>query len=146
MTAPWPGTPDKFDGDLVVGPLYADRPPTRGVAGWTDWLLGEPLAALLLDGKVKALPGERLLLAARPPFAAAKIVLVGCPAPAADKAQAQAYAAQFAEAVAGLGARRVLVESPANDAADFVKRFVAALGPHAPAEVFSYVPEIPCRI
>lgn len=139
-------TPEKFDGELAVGPLYADRPPTRGLAGWTDWLLGEPLAALLVDGKVKARPGERVLLAARPPFGAAKIVLVGCAGPAGDKKEAEKLAEQFADAIAGLGAQNVLVESPYEDAQFFTDRFVARLGKQAPRRVAFYVPESPCRI
>lgn len=139
-------TPDKFDGDVAVGPLYADRPPTRGLAGWTDWLLGEPLAALLIDGKVKARPGEKVLLASRPPFRAAKLVLVGCAAPAADKKEAERLAEQFADAVAGLGARAVLVESPFEDPKFFADRFVARLGKQAPERIATYVPETPCRI
>lgn len=146
MTETFTETPDKFDGDVAVGPLYADRPPTRGLAGWTDWLLGEPLAALLIDGKVKARPGEKVLLAARPPFRAAKIVLVGCAAPAADRKEAEQLAEQFADAVAGLGAQAVLVESPYEDAKFFTERFVARLGKQAPRRVASYVPETPCRI
>lgn len=145
MTVKWTETPDRWAGDVAVGPLYADRPPTRGIAGWADWLLGDPLAALLIAGKVRAKPGEKLLLAGRAPFGAAKIVLVGCARPAADKNEASLVAEQFADAIAGLAPKRILVESTYSDPHLFVERFAARLS-KGEREIFVYEPESPCRI
>lgn len=146
MTARWPQTPDLFQGDIAVGPLYADRPPTRGLAGWTDWRLGEPVAHALRSKRLKAAPGEQILIAGRPPMGASKIVLVGCAGPATDAAAASELARRFAEAIAGLPAKRMLIEVPAKDVDQFVKNFMKFAGSNAPAELFAYVPEIPCRI
>jgi hypothetical protein len=138
-------TPQSYEGDVIVGPLYADRPPTRGVAGWADWLLGEPVAGLLLAGKLRAKPGETLLLASRPPFRAPKIVLVGLFAPAATKAEAEDAAEKYAAAVRGLAAYRVLIESPYADGAFFAERFAKIIG-QANLDLAYYHPETPCRI
>ena len=138
-------TPEHYEGDVIVAPLYADRPPTRGVAGWADWLLGAPVATLLLGGKLRAKPGETLLLAAGAPFRTAKVVFVGCQSPAADKAEAEATAERFADAVRGLNAVRVLVESPYADGAFFADRFAKHFG-QPNVDLAYYLAESPCRI
>jgi hypothetical protein len=142
----WTGTPDQFQGDLALGPLYADRPPTRGIAGWTDWSLGEPLADGLLSGRVKAVVGEKLLIAARPPLGVGKVLLVGCRKPAADPSAATEIAERFADAMQGLAADRILIEVPFQDVEFFLAKFRAGLGADAPKEIFAYLPESPCRI
>ncbi len=147
MTTPrWTETPDHFQGDMAIGPLYGDRPPTRGIAGWTDWCLGEPLAAALLAGRVKAVAGEKLLIAGRPPLGVGKVLLVGCKSPATDPTAAQAIAERFADAMEGLSARRILVEVPFQDVEFFITKFRTRLGAGAPKEIFAYLPEVPCRI
>ena len=146
MTPRWTETPDLFQGDLAIGPLYGDRPPTRGIAGWTDWCLGEPLADALLAGRVRAVAGEKLLIAGRPPLGVGKVLLVGCKPPAADPAAAGAIAEQFADAMTGLSADRILVEVPFQDVEFFITKFRNRLGAGAPEEIFAYLPEVPCRI
>jgi hypothetical protein len=71
--------------------------------------------------------------------------LVGCARPAADKNEAAELAEQFAAAVEGLSARRILVESAYSDAELFLERFAARL-PKGKHELFVYQPESPCRI
>lgn len=146
MTARWTHTPDLFQGDIAVGPLYADRPPTRGLAGWTDWRLGEPVAHAMHSKRLKAALGEQILIAGRPPMGVGKIVLVGCSGPAADAAAAAELARLFADAIAGLPSKRMLIEVPARDVDQFVKNFAKFAGSNTPIELFAYVPEIPCRI
>lgn len=146
MTPLWAETPDRFQGDLAIGPLYANRPPTRGIAGWTDWCLGEPLADALLAGRVKAVAGEKLLIAARPPLGVGKVLLVGCKSPAADPAAATEIAERFADAYNGLTANRILIEVPFQDVEFFITKFRTRLGAGAPKEIFAYFPESPCRI
>ncbi len=141
----WNDTPDRFVGDLAVGPLYADRPPTRGLAGWVDWRLGEPVAEAILNGRVKAQPGERFLIAGRPPFNVPRIVLLGVDAPVSDPALLPPLADLFADALRGLGGGRVLVEPPATDAPAFLRLLQERLE-GLTCEILSYVPEEPCRI
>lgn len=145
MIKPFNETPEHYAGDVIVAPLYADRPPTRGVAGWADWLMGEPVATLLLGGKLRAKPGETLLLASRPPFRTPKVVFVGCLAPAASKTEAEEAAERFAAAVRGLAPYRVLAESPYADGAFFAELFLKHLG-QPNVDLAYYHPEPPCRI
>jgi hypothetical protein len=145
MNEYWNARPEEFDGDLAVGPLYGDRPPTRGIAGWADWRLGQPVAQALLSGRVKAQPGERFLIAGRPPFLVQKIILVGCPSPAADAETSNQLAEAYAAAFKDLGAKRVLVESPATDHRSFFK-LLNDKTRNFGVELVPYLPEVPCRI
>ena len=144
MSSIWKDKPQHFAGDMIIGALYADRPPTRGVAGWTDWLLGEVLASSLHKGYVKAAAGEKLLIAAQLPFQVNKILLLGIMAPAKNPSEHRELAALYAESVKGLRPKRILVEIPGEDSALFLKSLAEELG--YKAELFGYIPEAPCRI
>ena len=146
MITYWEELPEGFSGDLAVGPLYGDRPPTRGLAGWADWRFGEPIAAALLAGKLSPDRGEKLLLPGRSPFQVAKIVLVGLSRFVEETAEVDTTAGVFAEAVRNLGARRLLLEIPSVHPQLFVQAFANSLGADAPDEIFAYIPEAPCRI
>ena len=141
----WTQTPDRFEGDLAVGPLYADRPPTRGVAGWCDWRLGEPVATAVIAGRVAPRRGERFLVAGRPPFGARRILLIGGPRPAENPGDTAAWAAEYALAMGGLGCRRVLIETPGGDPDAFLLLLAEKLGGAVPPEMVAYVAEEPCR-
>ncbi len=145
MIEVWKDKPAAFEGDLAVGPLYADRPPTRGLAGWADWLLGGPLSGLIHDGHAKIAPGEKVLIAGRAPFQTGKIVLVGCSAPATSARSATELAESFAEAIGGLAPKKLLVEVAATDGELFLQQFAKALGDDK-IKIYAYVPETPCRI
>lgn len=139
----WLKPPCHFDGDLAAGPLYSDRLPTRGLAGWADWLLDGPIAKALATRKLRFTPGEKLLLATRPPFTPPKVLLFSFTAPVLD--QFGAVAETYAQAILGLGARRVLVEPPCPAPAEaFAARLTERL--FGTVELFFYFAEEPCRI
>ncbi len=146
MIAQWQELPELFDGDLAVGPLYADRPPTRGLAGWTDWRLGDPIAAAMQKGRLEARPGEKLLVAGRAPFRVPRLLFIGCEHPARDRDEEQKLGEAFGDAVAGIGGKRLLIEVPAERAETFMRVMAERAGLHDDAELYFYFPEAPCRI
>ena len=146
MSEMWTTTPDRFQGDLAIGPLYADRPPTRGIAGWTDWLLDNPIANALQSGRVKAASGEQFLIAGRPPMGATRLLFIGCDHFPASDELLEALAGSYATTIENLGGRRILVEVPAEKPDPFLRMLSGRVTLPASAELYAYIPEVPCRI
>lgn len=146
MTEKWTLTPDQFQGDLAIGTICADVPPTRGLAGWTDWLLDNPIASALTSGRVKATAGEKLLIAGRPPMGVSKLLFIGCNHSAATGEELESLVQSFADAIQALRGQRILVEIPADNPDTFLRLLTERTSMPRSVELFAYIPEVPCRI
>ena len=104
------------EADAVVVGFHEDVRPLKGGAGRIDWLLCGALSRLILDGKLRGVPGEVALLTSSGKVPAQKIFLVGLgPRAGASPALLQQAAEKAAESVVRAGASRAAVDLFAGD-------------------------------
>lgn len=68
---------DRFEGEVVAAPFFADERPLCGPAALLDWRLGGRLTEQLLQGKVTGSAGEHLLVRSNGKIAADWALFVG---------------------------------------------------------------------
>lgn len=104
---------DRASGDVVVGSMFEDERPPRGVAALVDWRMSGGLSARCLDGFLTGARGERFLMPGRPRLPFEKVLLFGLGTRTEfdEPRYADALTAIF-EALSGLQARRVAIELP----------------------------------
>ena len=66
-----------LDADAVIVGFHEDVRPLKGAAGALDWLLCGALSQLIIQKKIRGVPGEVALLTSRGKVPAAKIFMVG---------------------------------------------------------------------
>lgn len=125
--------------EVLVGNLFENERPPRGVAGLVNWRLGGRVDGLLESGFLTGARGEVLLLPGRPRLEADKVLLFGLGERAGfDDAAFDLVAAKLLDTLLGLCVRSAVVELPGRHdealaperAAD---RFLAAVAAHGGA-------------
>lgn len=132
--------------EVLVGNVFEDERPPRGVAGLVNWRLGGRVDRLLESNFLTGARGEVLLLPGRPRLEADKVLLFGLGARASfDDGAFDLVAERLLGTLLGLCVRSAVVELPGRHdealaperAAD---RFLAAVAAHDGAfDAFSLV-------
>ncbi len=104
---------DRASGDVLVGSLFDDERPPRGVLELVDWRANGKVSELCLSGFLTGERGERFLSPARPRLAFDMVLVIGLGAKGeADEAVFRDAIAALVDALAGLKARRAVVDLP----------------------------------
>lgn len=113
---------------LVLG-HFAEERPLLGVAGLVDFRLAGQLSRLLLRGRTRGQPSQRVLVPARPRLAQERVLLVGLgPRAGFDGDRASSALRGIFAVLDGLTARSVVLSLPG--------RTDACLSPEAAIEAF----------
>lgn len=104
---------DRASGDVIVGSLFEDERPPRGLAALVDWRMSGRLSARCLNEFLTGARGERFLMPGRPRLPFEKVLLFGLGARVEfDEARFSEALTAIFDALAGLHARRVAIELP----------------------------------
>jgi hypothetical protein len=120
---------DGVGAEVLVLAHFAEERPLLGVSGLVDFRLAGQLSRLLLRGRTRGLPSERVLVPVRPRLAQERVLLVGLGARAGfDGGRAASALRSIFAALDGLTARSVVLSLPG--------RSDASLAPEAAIEAF----------
>jgi len=109
---------ERLSGDAVVGSLFADERPPRGVAALLDWRLSGRLSALCISGYLTGEADELMLLPGRPRLPFDKLLMVGLgPRALFDEEAYRRALGRVFGALVGLQVRRVAIDLPGRHAA-----------------------------
>jgi hypothetical protein len=104
---------DEAAGEVVVCGVWRDQRPLTGLASLLDWRLAGRLSRLLQRGFLVGDVGEVLVVPARPRLPFDKLLACGLgPRAAFDDATFRAVLKRILDALAGLSARKAIVELP----------------------------------
>ena len=68
---------DEIDGEILVGSVFVDQRPARGVVGLADFRLGGRLSNLMRTGFVTGAFGEVVMIPGKPRLSFDKLLLFG---------------------------------------------------------------------
>jgi hypothetical protein len=104
---------DRAVSDIVVGSIFADERPPRGVAALVDWRMSGRLSARCLNGFLTGARGEQFLMPGRPKLPFEKVLLFGLgPRTELDEARFSEVLSAILDTLAGLQVRRAAIDLP----------------------------------
>lgn len=104
---------DRATADVVVGSIFEDERPPRGVAALVDWRMSGRLSARCINGFVTGARGERFLMPGRPRLPFDKVLLFGLGARGElDEARFSEALGSVLDTLDGLQVRRAAIDLP----------------------------------
>lgn len=104
---------DEIDGEILVGSVFVDQRPARGVVGLADFRLGGRLSKLMRSGFVTGAFGEVVMIPGKPRLSFDKLLLFGAGEKRRfDEAAFTSLLRTILRAMQGLSARTGVVELP----------------------------------
>ncbi len=104
---------DEIDGEILVGSVFVDQRPARGVVGLADFRLGGLLSRLMQSGFVTGSFGEVVMIPGKPRLSFDKLLLFGAgERKRFDEASFTVLLRKILDAMEGLSARTGVVELP----------------------------------
>jgi hypothetical protein len=104
---------EELSSELLVLFCYADERPLRGAAGRVDWRLCGQLSALMVEGELSGIEGQRLLVPVQDRrMGTSRVLLLGLGETVASSAQLRVGVAQAVDVLAKLRLKRLLLAFP----------------------------------
>jgi hypothetical protein len=119
---------DRVGMEVLVGAVFSDERPPRGLAGLIDWRCAGRLSRLMLDGYLTGELGEVLMTPVKPGLAFDKVILFGAGAITEfDDGIFAGLIARILTTMAGLRTRTVVAQLPG--------RHLNVIGPERAADI-----------